>query len=421
MWWRYLDFMEYRFYREGDETGIVEAINASFGSFRSWGLTPEKWLGYEEDYAFRRSLALVAEDRGRIVGHLHIVMRRLRFGEACLEVGGIANVTTIPEYRGRGVASSLVGMALEYCRSRGVGLSALFTGYPGTPHRVYWRKGFADTEFTYGFAAEAFQLPVESAGVLEFEEVSRTDVDELASLYEKHSPYGSAWRPREYWLAKILGDKVYGQTFFYRDAERFIRLKALWRGRPVGYVLAARPGENGEAAVLEAMGERRFLRDLYVEVFRRLVEDGAKAVRVSAPRSYGRIIPELVLRSGGIYMVAVPSPAALFKGLLREFSRRLEERGLHERIGVRILSEYGGVELRIDGFEVELGCDKVDAEIRLDRDGFTRMVHGFARFSDVLLAGKAFVNSAISLRRLTKAMDSLFPYREAYIWPVDHW
>ena len=414
--------MEFRFYRKGDEAGIVEAINASFGSFRNWGLTPEKWLGYgDDDYAFKKELALVAEDDGRIVGHLHLIARRLRFGDKYITIGGIANVTTIPEYRGRGIASKLVEKALEYCKSQGIGLSSLFTGYPGTPHRVYWRKGFADTEFEYGYTAEGIQLPTTS-NVLEFEELGKDDVDIVSKIYEKYSPEGIAWRPKEYWLNKILGEKVYYQSFFYRKSEYFIRLKALYKGKVVGYLIAVKPwDEKREGIVLETVGEQRFLREIYCEVFKRLIKAGAKTVKVAAPRSHRKILRELLLVEGhGIYMATITHFKNLFENLSSVFEKRLEEKGIWGKNSIKIGSEYGSATLKIDGYEVTIGDEKAEAEVFLGKNEITRIIHGFTSFSQTLYSPHTSIK-ATNLRKIVEILDTIFPKVDPYIWPIDHW
>jgi len=89
----------FRRYREGDETGITGLLRTCFRTFRSWGIGPEDWLGFEEsDYGFNRRNALVAEADGAIVGHVQVVHRRLHVGSALLDTCGIANVSTHPEY-----------------------------------------------------------------------------------------------------------------------------------------------------------------------------------------------------------------------------------------------------------------------------------------------------------------------------------
>ena len=77
--------LEFRRYRDGDEVGIVETMNSAFETFRQWGLTSDIWLELtRRDYGFRRDLALVAEEDGKIVGHVQLVLRKLRYGCADL-------------------------------------------------------------------------------------------------------------------------------------------------------------------------------------------------------------------------------------------------------------------------------------------------------------------------------------------------
>jgi len=422
--------MKYRFYEEGDEAGIVELMKTCFDTYRNFQLTVEKWLGFEVDYAFKRSLALVAEDNGKIVGHVQLVLRELEFGDARVKVGGIANVSTLPEYRGRGIASTLVKMAIDYCRGNGIAMTSLYTGYPGTPHRVYWRAGYADTEFEYNFVIDGIRVEDKPGVPLETREAGPGDLRELASMYERFSPPGRAWRPDDYWLKKILGSNMYTHTFFYWSRDSFHRLMFLYQGRTVGYVLAAKPGVRAEGwplpsdlgAILEANGDPRFLGDIYLEAMRILAGEGAKSIAIMAPLTHYRYLGEAAYRScGGIYMACITDLEALLTQMLSELQRRVESGDVGGRMNIMLSSEYGRAGLTVRGPEVSIGCDRPDAEVWMDRDCITRLFHCLATFSDVVYSGNVKVKSDVPLRDLINVMDALFPYRSSYVWAVDHW
>lgn len=71
-----LEEIVFRFYKEGDEEGIVKTMVESFGNFRRFGLTAEDWLEFDSrDPGFRKDLALIAEYKGETVSHVQLVLR----------------------------------------------------------------------------------------------------------------------------------------------------------------------------------------------------------------------------------------------------------------------------------------------------------------------------------------------------------
>ncbi len=131
-----------RTYQHGDEDGIARLINESFDTFREWGLTPEKWLLYQDiDPGFNRSMAFVAEEDGKIVSHVQVIRRDVNFGKF-IPVSGIANVCTDPSYRSRGLATQLLKEALSNA-SKWSSISALDTTYASGAHRLYRGLGYS--------------------------------------------------------------------------------------------------------------------------------------------------------------------------------------------------------------------------------------------------------------------------------------
>ena len=82
----------------------------------------------------------VAECDGRLVSAVHICKRTVACGEFSLTMGGIANVATLPEYRGRGFNTRCLKSAIEVMEADAMDFALLFTGI-----NAYYRKfGFVD-------------------------------------------------------------------------------------------------------------------------------------------------------------------------------------------------------------------------------------------------------------------------------------
>ncbi|MEM2305671.1 MAG: hypothetical protein QXK51_10035, partial [Candidatus Methanomethylicia archaeon] len=78
--------VNFRRYVSGDEKGIVDLLKICFRSFNSWGLSVEDWLDYcEDDDGFKLENALVAENGGKIVGHIQLMHRKIRINKSILD------------------------------------------------------------------------------------------------------------------------------------------------------------------------------------------------------------------------------------------------------------------------------------------------------------------------------------------------
>lgn len=64
-----------------------------------------------------------------------------------IDICGIANVSTRPDYGGRGVATALVRRAIATCGGMGSPIVSLLTGHGGEGYRVHRSLGFSNTAF----------------------------------------------------------------------------------------------------------------------------------------------------------------------------------------------------------------------------------------------------------------------------------
>jgi putative acetyltransferase len=118
-----------------EETGIVQSVRGEEGSF-----------------------ALVAEERGRIVGHIQF--SRGRIGETA--VVALGPIGVLPERQGRGIGSSLIRGGLDEARSRGETVVMLL-GDPSFYPRFGFRPGSAfglSNPFT-GVRPDGFEIKEE--------------------------------------------------------------------------------------------------------------------------------------------------------------------------------------------------------------------------------------------------------------------
>ncbi|GAA2801514.1 GNAT family N-acetyltransferase [Nonomuraea dietziae] len=125
---------------------------------------------------------MVAEGSDGVEAVVYWLPRRVRNAEGGIDlVGGVANVATRPDARGRGHIRSLLGMALESMSEAGCDWSLLFTGSPG----VYESSGYKV------FSQSLTRGPL-AAATRDTSGVRRASVAEwplLAELYDRHNAH----------------------------------------------------------------------------------------------------------------------------------------------------------------------------------------------------------------------------------------
>lgn len=104
---------------------------------------PDNRPGFFERYfygdrEFQPEYTRVAMLDGGIVSAVQIVKRNISFGDMTLTLGGIANVATLPEYRGTGYARKCLRQAIQVMEADAMDVSLLFTGI----HDFYGKCGY---------------------------------------------------------------------------------------------------------------------------------------------------------------------------------------------------------------------------------------------------------------------------------------
>lgn len=133
---------------------------------------------------FRDENARVAVLDGRIVSHVQVIPYTMHYGQATLTVGGVGNVCTHPDHRGRGYSAAVMRDAIAYMRAIGCDIS-LLNGIAG----YYPQFGYANVWPYHNLDVN----PRDLAGLtttLTVRDLSRDDIPAMLALYEQ------AWRGR---------------------------------------------------------------------------------------------------------------------------------------------------------------------------------------------------------------------------------
>lgn len=101
---------------DADEAGIAALLAAAFDTD----------FGNKSFYQQRQTVRFVAREGGRIVGHMGLCYRAVRLGDALIDIVGLGDVATLPEARGKGVASALMKASIEEAKQTRAAFFVLF-------------------------------------------------------------------------------------------------------------------------------------------------------------------------------------------------------------------------------------------------------------------------------------------------------
>lgn len=164
----------------------------------------ESFLGALSDPAYKPEQRLLVKVDGRVVSHLHLTERIVRFGSSTMSMNGVMWVGTLPEYRGLGFAQNLVRLADGRARETGVALQALSTGMPKFYRPLGW--GVCGRQCVGQTLSR--NLPQVSDGIVEgrggFWHVRpwrQVELNDLMALYDRQYAHtnGSIVRTEDYW------------------------------------------------------------------------------------------------------------------------------------------------------------------------------------------------------------------------------
>jgi predicted acetyltransferase len=151
---------------------------------------------------------LVATDDEKVVGKLAVWELGQWFGGRRVPMAGVGGVGVEPAYRGRGVATALLGAALPAMRERGEVISTL---YPMN-HTLYRRHGWelAGAYPEYKVDAQAFAKLPRPSGTVRLRRAEPTDLPRLRELHEavsREEP-GNLWYGDTFAERRLLGHPI---------------------------------------------------------------------------------------------------------------------------------------------------------------------------------------------------------------------
>jgi predicted N-acetyltransferase YhbS len=402
--------VEYCLGTEADHEAVYQTLLHVFH-----GPDRESFLGALCDPAYRPEQRLLAKVDGKVVSHVHLTERHVRYGSASIPINGVMWVGTLPEFRGMGFAQNLMRLASQRARENGFVLQALTTGMPQFYRPLGWgvcgRQTFAQTM--------SRNLPQVVDGVLETR--------------------GAFWHVRP-WRQVELGDLMTLYDMQYaRTTGTVARSEEYWRwmiGRKYAHVIwVACQGETvrgyafiKDHKVLEIAYDATYpqaMRALLGRVRAEALERAYPEVTVYAPSDHpvmdvirtssGRIIDQESY-DGTVSMYHIPDLGQFLKAILPELSRRAVESGASLPVELGISADDERWLIHVDGKDSRVEPEKLSRRhLTLSQSSLVRLLLGHSNVA----AASEEEGFAASTSTALDAARILFPQEPIWRSPLD--
>jgi predicted acetyltransferase len=350
-----------------------------------------------------------------------------------MKIGGIANVCTLPEYRGKGVATALLNKAHEIMEKNGVAIAGLLSEPCGATTGLYKKIGY-DTIALLTESVGRLDRVIESLSDMPMAPNLRTrnyeegDERRLLRIYAKETRNlaGSVKRDARYWRIRYKQVFSYNGFFFKKfDAENIIVLEGSKRisGYSFNIIL------GGVGYITELLAQKP-----YCENAKALLSSSLKYFASRNVRSLSLFCPkgtaitkclksllgnELVENHVEAYMLKILSPQRTLEAIRDELrARSLVQPRLDIILELTLDGKSTFLSIRGEKVEIE---DKIPGQrkvtkISITEQGFVGLIFGVSSIRNLRSQGHICC-STDELHLLSK----LFPRKTCCLFPGDLW
>ncbi len=402
--------VEYAPGSEADHEAVYQTLLHVFH-----GPDRESFLGALGDPAYQPDHRLLAKVDSKVVSHVHLTQRTIRYGSTNLPINGVMWVGTLPEFRGMGFAQNLMRMASDRARQGGAVLQALTTGMPQFYRPLGWgvcgRQTFAQVL--------SRNLPQVSDGVVEgrggFWHVRpwrQVELGDLMTLYDNQyaRTTGSVVRTEEYWRW-IIGRR-YAHVIWVACQGETVRGYAFIKDHKI-LEIAYDPAYPQALRALLGRVRAEALERAYPEVT--IYAPSDHPVMEIARSSSGRITDQEAY-DGTVSMYHIPDLGRFLTAVLPELSRRAVESGSPLPLELGLCSGDHRWLIHADARKARIEPDKLSRRyLTLSPSGLVRLLMGHSSI-DQAIEEEGFIASA------STAIDAariLFPPAPIWRSPLD--
>lgn len=372
---------------------------------RSFSEPPEYFERHQlRDPSYSYDQGSVLLEDGKIVSHVQVFHRPMRYGAGLIQVGGIADVGTDPEHRRKGYATTLLENAIAYMKRQSLPLSLLYTGTAPLYEQSGWHK-VPETILEASVPSEP--KPGPRAYVVKPYEKSNL---RLLSMYYDQAMsnlIGPLDRSIEYfesqpdWL-ELIGD---------------VHWDVIYRvGHPAGFVRTAAADETLE--LLDVCGTSdEVIRVACAHAVRRAVDSGCRTIKGRVPpgsilvREFAAFA-EVNVTEGESQMMRLNDLEATLAGALPEFHRKRRHSPLPD-YPLSLVVGDSAVRIELPSATAALGTPQDGDDIlELTEKQFLHMLMG--------VGGGLNPVTESNLRTSTKSqLSTMFPEAGHVFWKAD--
>lgn len=375
----------------------------------------DSFLGALSDPSYRPEQRLLAKVDGRVVSHVHLTEREVRYGSAQLRMNGVMWVGTLPEYRGLGFAQNLMRLADARARETGTAIQALTTGMPQFYRPLGW--GVCGKQ-TLGISLSR-NLPQASDGIIDgrggFWHVRpwrQVEINDLMGLYENQyaGTVGTVVRSEDYWRW-VIGRK-YAHVIWVACQGEAVRGYAFVKDHKI-LEIATDPAHPQALRALLGRIRAEALERAYPEVIVHAPTD--HPVIEAFRQASGRIIDQDDWE-GTTSMYHVPNVDAFLTAILPELTRRAVAAGASLPIELGLTVADRRWLLHLNGGASRIEPDKLSRRhLTLSPAAFVRLALGHTGIDKALAedGAETSTGTAIDVARV------LFPVRPIWRSPLD--
>ncbi len=404
--------VEYGLGTEADHEAVYQTLLHVFH-----GPDRESFLGALSDPAYQPDQRLLVKVDGRIVSHVHLTQRQIRYGSASvLPMNGVMWVGTLPEYRGLGFAQNLMRLSDDRARETGVAVQALTTGMPQFYRPFGW--GICGRQ-TVGQILSR-NLPQASDGIMEgkggFWHVRpwrQVELNDLMALYELQyaDTTGSVVRSEDYWRW-IIGRK-YAHVIWVACQGETVRGYAFVKDHKV-LEIASDPNYPQALKTLLGRVRAEALERAYPEV---IVHAPPEHPVLECFRTSGKVVDQDEYE-GSASMYHVPNIDRFLALILPELSRRAVAAGttLPLELGLTVDDRRWLLHIEATGARSRVEPDKLSRRhLTLSQSTFTRLLMGHIDIEHAAAEDgfESSTGTAVDAARV------LFPLRPIWRSPLD--
>ena len=375
----------------------------------------DAYLGAIGDPTYKPDQRLLVKVENRVVSHVHLTERRVRYGSGVLPMNGVMWVGTLPEYRGLGFAQNLMRLADSRAREVGVPLQALTTGMP----KFYRPLGWGVCGLHSVGVVLSRNLPATGDGLLEAKggpwhvrPWRQVEINDLMTLYDNQyaTTTGTVVRDEDYWRWMI--GRRYAHVIWVACQGESVRGYAFVKDHKI-LEIATDPTYPHAMRALLGRVRAEALERAYPEVLIHAPAD--HPVLDEVRNGSGRVI-DTEDWEGTASMYHVPDVGRFLESILPELTRRAVASGVPLPIELGLTVDDRRWMLHVDSHRSRVEPDKLSRRhLTLSSPAFVRLAMGHSGIDRAIAEDGVETSTATAI----DAARALFPSQPIWRSPLD--